>query len=379
MIMCLMTACGQSNAVPNSAEAPSTRALDVFRPSDSGPALSEPADITSILKKLTKDIVIGSTIDPTNGDAGPHGLSRATVTYGLKKGQLLVCNFADASGTAGHGTTVEVLNPTPGSKPKTFVQNSKIQGCDGDALSAGNHVYGAGLTSGIVAEFDQRGKYKKTYGSPIVAPFADADAFCGEAYAPEDVYIGDSKTGSIVKFSIGIYGNPNEIQVITGFAVNKGSGWGILGPSGLQYDGRKHHYRCNDTLYIVDGADNTVVAVSNASNLLTKNEIVVQPGGKTFKCKHRKATCATLVYSGPPLDAPVASAFLPNGNLIIANIKGGNKLVELTPAGKVLATKVIDKSTIAHVFGLLATGTNDSNTALFYTDTKDNNLHELEQ
>jgi hypothetical protein len=366
------SACSASNAFPsttNTATLQATRSNAELAPSDS----------TSILKKLTKNVVIGSTVDPTNGDTGPRALSQAAITYGLKKGQLLVCNFADASGSAGNGTTVEVLNPTPGSKPKTFVQSSKIQGCDGDALSSGNHVYGAGLTSGIVAEFDQHGKYKKTYGSPILAPFADGDAFCGEAYAPEDVYVTDSKTGSIIKFSIGIYGNPNEIQVIAGFGVNKGSGWGVLGPSGLQYDGRKHRYRCNDTLYIVDGADNTVVAVSNASSLLVKNEIVVQPGGKTFKCKYPKVTCATLVYSGAPLNAPVASAFLPNGNLIVANTKGGNKLVELTPMGQILATKTIDKSSVAHVFSLLARGTSDANTVLFYTDTKDNSLHELEQ
>ncbi|MFY9665507.1 MAG: hypothetical protein WAK19_13775, partial [Candidatus Cybelea sp.] len=85
------------------------------------------------------------------------------------------------------------------------------------------------------------------------------------------------------------------------------------------------------------------------------------------------------VYSGSPLNAPVAAALLPNGNLVVANTKGGNKLVELTPAGRLLATKTIDKSKTAHVFGLLASGTSDSDTVLFYTDTETNTLHELEQ
>jgi hypothetical protein len=263
----------------------------------------------------------------------------------------------------------------------TFTQNTKIEGCDGDAITAGNDVYGAGLVSGIVSEFTQTGKFKKSYGSPIEVPFADADAFCGESYAPEDLYIGDSKTGSLIKlaFPISSSGHPQVIQVMTGFGVNTGSGWSVLGPSGMQYDSKKHGSLCNDTLYIVDGVDNTIIAVSNASSLLEKNEIVVQPGGKTFKCAHPKSTCATLVYSGSPLNGPVASALLPNGNLIVANTLGGNKLVELTPAGQVLATKTIDKSKTAHIFGLLATGTSDSNTALFYTDTKTNTLQELEQ
>jgi hypothetical protein len=129
----------------------------------------------------------------------------------------------------------------------------------------------------------------------------------------------------------------------------------------------------------VDGVDNTIVAISNASNLHDKNEIVIEPGGKKFKCAHAKFTCATLVYSGSPLDAPLAQALLPNGNLIVANTKGGNTLVELTPTGKILDTKTIDTNKTADIFGLLAEGTDDSDTVLFYTDTATNTLEELEQ
>ena len=344
--------------------------------------VATPTDTTSILKKLKKDVVIGSTVDPTNGDKGPRAVSVVKYSYGaLKKKQLLVCNFEDSSGEAGMGTTMDQLDPAPGSKPTTFTKSSKINGCDGDAMTSGNQVYGAGISSHLVSQFTQTGKFKKSYGHPIEVPFTDADAFCGEAYAPEDIYVTDSKTGSIIKlaFPISSSGHPLVIQVITGFGINKNSGWSVLGPSGVQYDSKKHGMRCNDTLYIVDGVDDTVVAVSNASTLLEKDEIVVQPGGKTFKCAHPKTTCATLVYSASPLNAPVASALLPNGNLIIANTQGGNKLVELTPAGQVLDTKVVDKSKTAGIFGLAAIGTNDGNTALYYTDRNDNSLHELEQ
>ena len=374
--------CGGNATVPSGAAGSNSASQLSFTSQASAPGASVvPNDTTSILKKLTKDVEIGSTVDPKNGDMGPRAISLVPGNFGLKKGQLLVCNFDDSAGTAGNGTTIEVLDPDPNSKAVTFTHSTKIEGCDGDAITAGNDVYGAGLLSGIVSEFTQTGKFKKSYGSPIEVPFADADAFCGESYAPEDLYIGDSKTGSLIKlaFPISSSGHPQVIQVMTGFGVNTGSGWSVLGPSGMQYDSKKHGSLCNDTLYIVDGVDNTIIAVSNASSLLEKNEIVVQPGGKTFKCAHPKSTCATLVYSGSPLNAPVASALLPNGNLIVANTQGGNKLVELTPTGKVLGTKTIDRSTTAHVFGLLATGTSDSNTVLFYTDTETNTLHELEQ
>lgn len=364
------SACGGNATLPSASQN-----------SAAGSSSIVPVDNTSILKKLTKNIEIGSTVDPKNGDMGPSAISLVKSTFGLKKGQLLVCNFENAAGSAGKGTTIDVFDPNPSSQPATFTQTSKVEGCDGDAITATNHVYAAGQVSGVVAQFDQSGNLSETYRSPLAAPFADADAFCGLAYAPEDIYVGDAKTGAIVKLSfLPVSGGKAKMtEVIKGFDVNKGSGWSVLGPSGIQYNATRIGNLCNDTLYIVDGVDNTVVAVSTASNLLKKDEIVVQPGGKTFKCAHPKATCATLVYSGSPLNAPVASALLPNGNLIVANTKGGNKLVELTPTGKVLATKTIDTSKTAHIFGLIASGTSDSDTVLFYTDTGTNTLQELEQ
>ena len=337
-------------------------------------AAFRPDDNTSILKKLTKHAVIGSTVDPKNGDTGPRAISEAKSAFGFKKGQLLVCNYADSSGRAGNGTTMELFDPKPNSKPVQWAQSSDIAGCVGDAMTTlGNQVYGAGQSSGELAWFDQNGKFKKTYGSPIVMPLNNADAFKTNFYQPEFIYTSDGKTGAIVSLSTGHYGNGALVEVAKGFEVNKGKGWGILGPSGMAYD------KNVDTLYIVDGANNTLVAFDHASSLLEKDEIIVEPGGKTFKCAHPKTTCAKLVYSGKPLNAPFAATLLPNGNLIVANTKGGNTLVELTPAGKVLATKVVDQSKKAGVYALLATGTKDSNTALFFTDTNKNDLEELTQ
>jgi hypothetical protein len=369
------SACGGNTAVPTGAAGSTSQV------SAPGAGSIVPNDTTSILKKLTKDVEIGSTVDGKNGDTGPRALSLVRSSFGLQKGQVLVCNFEDSAGTAGKGTTIEVLNPKQHSKPVTFTQNAKVDGCDGDAVTETNTVYGTGMLSGLVAQFDQAGSLKKSFGSHIEAPFDDADAFCGLPYAPEDIYVSDSKTGSLVKLAfISVSGGKTTAtEVMSGFGINKGSGWSVLGPSGIQYNSQRTGSLCNDTLYVVDGVDNTVIAVSNASSLLQKDEIVVQPGGKKFKCAHPQSTCATLVYSGSPLNAPVASALLPNGNLIVANTKGGNKLVELTPTGKVLATKTIDKSSIGHVFGLVASGTSDSDTALFYTDTKTNTLQELMQ
>lgn len=343
-------------------------------------------DTTSILKKLTKDVEIGSTIDAKNGDTGPRAISLVPSTFGLKKGQLLVCNFDDAKGDAGKGSTIEVFNPTPNSKPRRFVQSSKIEGCDGSAVDSSNQVFGTGMTGGVAVEFNQVGQFQATFGSPIEEPLDDVYASCGLAYATAHVYVGDGKTGAVVQLAfLPVSKKITESQTIEGFAVNKGTGWSALGPSGLEYNPAKTHNNqaCVDTLYITDGANNTIVAIVNASQLLTKNEIVVEPGGKTFQCKAPKnekfRPCAKLVYSGSPLNAPVAEATLPNGNLIVANTKGGNTLVELTPTGKILDTKTVDSNKAADIFGLLAVGTDDSDTVLYYTDTKTNTLQELEK
>ena len=269
-----------------------------------------------------------------------HGAARnlaGPIDLRAQEGQLLVCNFADSAGTAGKGTTIEVLNPKPHSKPATFTQSTKIEGCDGDAITETNQVYGDGDAQRprfAVRLKPVRSRRVTVRTSRLHSPTPMHSAACLTRLRTSTFRIPRPARFSSWRSSPSAGGKVKMTEVITGFGVNKGSGWSVLGPSGMQYDSQRTGSLCNDTLYIVDGVDNTVVAVSTASNLLEKDEIVVQPGGKKFKCAHPKATCATLVYSGSPLNAPVASALLPNGNLIVANTKGGNKLVELTPAGK---------------------------------------------
>ncbi|HYL27558.1 MAG TPA: hypothetical protein VEW74_06955, partial [Candidatus Nitrosotalea sp.] len=371
-MLAILSGCTQgAGTVPPNAATATSRSVQ------SQPEAVVPADSTSILKKLNTDVVIGSTVDPNNGDQGPHSLAIVKLNYGLQKGQLLVCNFADSSGTPGNGTTIEVLNPTPSSSPVQFAQSNDIKGCDGTAISSGNQVYATGLSSGLMTWFDQTGKEQTTYGSPLVAPFSIGDVYTGKMYASEYMFAGDAQTGSIVSIGTSGYATGFDVQVATGFAVGTASqtGWKTLAPSGMAYSKK------GDSLYIADGVSNTIVGFTHASSLLVKNEIVVLPGGKKFKCLHKKTTCGKLVLSGSPLNAPVAMTILPNGNMIAANTiagtSGGNMLVELTPKGQILDTKVLDSGPAPAVFGLAASGTNDNNTVVYYTDTNDNSVHEL--
>lgn len=364
------SACG-GHAVPSSSDA-------VSAPLQASRGAARPirlSDSRSILQGFTKDVVIGSTVDAKNGDQAPRALN--IVGHGLpggilKTGQLVVCNYADSSGVQGNGTTIEALNPKPGATAIRYVQTDLVKGCVGAAVHPHHsNIYGAGFTSDKVVVFDPKGKVQKVFsGKTVTSPLGDIVAKPNQNFSPLYVYLGTTK-GGLVSISVGFYGNQLATEVAKGFAVSNGS-QSELGPTGLQYD------HGSDTLYIVDGVTNTVVAFTNASKLLVKDEIIVQPGGKTFKCRYKTTTCGELIFAGSPLNAPVASALLPNGNLIVANTGGtANTLVELTPGGQVLATKVVDTSSTQGVFGLAASGTNDNNTVLFYTDTNDNNIHEL--
>jgi hypothetical protein len=373
------SACGGNSAVPSASQNAANAALSQAA-AGIQPLGIEPQDTTSILKKLKKNVIIGSTVDATNGDKGPRGFSVVNAPLGkLKKNQIVVCNFADKTGAAGKGTTIEQLNSTPGSKPTRFFASTKIQGCADAAISiASDDIYASGFTSGLEVQILPSGKLKKTWGTPLVEPIAGVDGVCPAGpsclYSSEYIYVADASIGGIVSFSVNGYGNKKETEVIDGFDVNKKSGWNALGPDSIAYN-----FKNNGTLYAIDAVDSTVVSFNNASELLVKDEITVNKGGKTFKCKYPKSTCGKLILAGTPLNAPVAIAKLPNGNLVVANSAGSspNTLVELTPAGDVLDTKVVDTNKTAGIFGLYAIGKTDSDTALYYTDSNDNNLHEL--
>jgi sugar lactone lactonase YvrE len=169
--------------------------------------------------------------------------------------------------------------------------------------------------------------------------------------------------------------------IVTGFAVNHGKPGSILGPSGLAFD------KSRDTLYVVDGANNTVVAIAGALELTGPNSIVVGPTGKTFTGP--AAAQAKLLYAGAPLNGPIASALAyryastvhraVTGNLVVANTRdpaGKNLLVELSPGGEVLDTVNVDTGAPGAISGIAAIGAGPS-TQLFFADDNANNVQEL--
>ena len=329
------------------------------------------ATSVSVLKLLTKQVVIGSTIDPKFGQLNPYGLTVAPATDGdFTKGDLAVCNFNAKSNVQGTGFTVVALHPTPGSKP-TLVSSSKtLLGCAAIALGPSDDVWAAAFSANdnpVISatgslEVNVKGpKFKGPWGQAFAQPSKGSPAF----------YESNASDGTIVR--INLASKLTYDVIAKGFAVNHGKPGSIFGPSGLEYNAK------NDTLYVVDGTNNTVVALSSVSTI-PAGGVTVEAGGKTFKGPD--ASKARLVFAGAPLDGPISAALLFNGNLVIGNTgnpSGQNLLVELSPAGKLLDVRNVDKGASGALFGIVATGDSAASTKLYFNDDNDNNLQVLEK
>ena len=374
--------------------------------SDRAVSIAPDGAAVSVLKSLKHQITIGSTIDPTNGDQNPYGLAIAPSCSTdsatgkcngfINKGELFVCNFNNSSNVQGTGTTIVTLAPKAGSSPQSFEQGSNLLGCASLAMTkAGPNTFTASFGA-KVSEYSSSGALTKTISKNLVHPWSVAWAVSGGpyTYATTALFVSDASTGSIVESvycNAGSCSYPN-IPIVTGFAVNHGAPGSIFGPSGLTFSAgnciKIGANKACGTLYVVDGQTNTVVAIHNVLNIHKAKSIVVGKSGKTFGGPLK--TWANVVYAGSPLKGPISAALLFNGNLVVGNTTepaGKNDLVEIaqpactavpcTHPGKVLDTVNVDTGAAGALFGIAATGTKASNTAVYFNDDNGNNVQAL--
>jgi hypothetical protein len=118
----------------------------------------------------------------------------------------------------------------------------------------------------------------------------------------------------------------------------------VLAPTGLALGS-------NGTLYVDDTLTDSVSAIPQA---LTRTGAIT-------------AVAGTLSMGGA-LNAPLGMTLTPNGDLVVVNGNDGNA-VEITPAGKQVATKTLIKNGAGDLFGIITTQTgliiaNDGTNAL---------------
>jgi hypothetical protein len=325
----------------------------------------------SVLKLLTKQVVIGSAVDPVNGAQNPYGLSIAPITTGaFTQGDLVICNFNGKSNKQGTGKSIVALHPTPNSTPVHVSSDKTLLGCDAVAMSSSDTIWAAAMVANDNPVLDPNGKLiTNISGKPFNQPWGQI--FAQPKSGSPAFYATNAGDGTVVRINLGSKFTYDVIAA--GFPVNHGKPGTALAPSGLAYDANV------DTLYFVDGQNNTVVAFKDVTKI-PNGGIKAKSNGMMFTGP--SASDARIVFSGAPLNGPISTALLPNGNLVVGNTldpDGKNLMIEVSAAGKVLDVRNVDKGDAGSLFGMVATGTGNSDTKIYFNDDNDNNVQVLEK
>jgi hypothetical protein len=321
---------------------------------------------------------VASLIAP-NGDRDPFGMAVVPLTSGhLTAGNLLVAEFSDKNGTAGAGATILQVNPATG-QTSAFFQGAPVAGPVGIAINPVNDGVWIG-DYGSAADGTAANDLLIAATGKLVATFTDATTMNAASFL--GVWgQGVSSANGTVSFYYGNAGNattgtgggdvwrltPHPAGSANGQPVNStyaqiatgqgqtpagGNAATAAGPQGLAF-------AANGTMYETNDADNALYAI---------------PGAATAT----GPVHARIVYRGNPLQSPENVVIDPaNGNLLVASANN-NRLVEITPCGKVVASVDLARHQAAGALFGLAIGTNAAGKlVLYYGNSNTNTLHEL--
>jgi len=365
------TACSSASSSSSASSNPTTPSA----------ASTSPQPTASFLGQLHGPTQVASTV-PANGDVNPYGVAVVPASAGrLTAGDILVSNFNDKANVQGTGTTL--VEVSPAGKTSLFANVSALpagQTCPGGiglttalAILPGGWVvvgslptnHGGVLPSvnpaGCLIVLNDQGTVAETItNTDIVGPWdltvkssaTSAEVFVSNALGGNtSTHDGVPATGNCTVVRLDLALSPSSPPKVTGSTVvgsdfpwraNKAAL--VLAPTGLALGS-------NGTLYVDDTMTNSVSAIPQA---LTRTSPVTAVGG-------------TLVTGGA-LNAPLGMTIAPNGDLVVVNGNDGNA-VEITPAGKQLATKTLIKNGAGDLFGIITTPTgliiaNDGTNAL---------------
>jgi hypothetical protein len=355
------------------------------------PVVTVSPSILTSLSTAGTITTIGSTVDPINGDQNPYGLAIAPATAGLiTKGDLIVCNFNDAStpaaqgGVQGTGTTIVGLHPAAGSKPYRIAQSASLDACDALTMLPDDSISAAAWSATSNPLVSAAGV--------AAAPFADTFAYpWGEAYVaatgmqPAAIYVSNAPGGNIAaggtidRISLDDDAQTTFTEIASGFCTSGSPGM-IFGPAGLTYD------PANDTLYVVDTSSASVIAIVGISNV-SKDGLVVngQCAGATTTptpvptFSGPSMASARVIAHGAPFNTPLSAALLKNGDLVVANADIGiqapsaatNLLIEVSPVvpgGFVGKPLQVDTTAPGALFGLATAVDTAGNQIIYFND-----------
>jgi hypothetical protein len=277
---------------------------------------------------------------PTNGDVNPYGIVEISKDFRgkglLQSGDILVSNFNNAQNLQGTGTTIDLI--TPDGHISTFFQGPAGLDAALGILKVGFVVVGnvptadgtsATVQAGSLSILDSNGKVvvtitdSKLLDGPWDLTINDQGNFA-------QIFVSNVLSGTITRIDLRIHdGKPeilDKVQIASGYAHRLDPAALVVGPAGLAYD------QATDTLYVASSADNEIFAIRHA--------------GTNFKDQGK----GQLTYKDDAhLHGPLGLAFLPNGDLIVANSDAQNvdpnqpsELVEFTRTGKFVGQFSLD-------------------------------------
>lgn len=343
---------------------------------------------TPFLTSLHTVSVVASTV-PSNGDVNPYGIAVVPRSTGhLHRGWVLISNFNAASNLQGTGTTIVQVSPQGHQSLFAQINPATLPGpCPGGVglttaltvLSSGWVVVGslptadgsaATARAGCLLVLDSHGRVRETIANRwINGPW---DMTATEHGDSADLFVTNVlngtvaaggavvNRGTVVRIKLRIPGDADDGAPVAARPVVIGSGFAehtdpaalVVGPTGVALS------RHGDTLFVADTASNRIVAIPHASTRMTT------------------AFTGNDVTSNGSLNSPLGLVVAPNGDLLSVNA-GDGLIVETTPAGAQVATRVLDSSGspagAGTLFGLALAPHHD----LYFVDDGSNTLNLL--
>jgi hypothetical protein len=329
-----------AGAAAGLAVAPATQALASSRP--------------SFIGQFHKITTVASTV-PGNGDVNPYGVAVVRQSIGrLAAGSVLVSNFNNKANQQGTGRTIVEISPgghrtlfasitgrLPGPCPGGVGLSTALTVLPGGWVVVGStpssNGQAATAKAGCLIVLGPWGHVRETMaGHGINGPwdstavsFASASGWTSSLFVTNvlnGTVAGHGsvvRRGTVLRLRLSSVGNtPPQLTGVTtvasGFPEQTSATAFVLGPTGVGLSP-------GGTLYVADTISSRITAIPNAL------------------ARRRSAGTGLLVTKGGALTGPLGLAVAPGGDVLTVNGNNG-KIVETTPAGVQVATKLLDSS-----------------------------------
>jgi hypothetical protein len=342
-----------------------------------GPAVGKPhhtpvgafqraGSAVSIISQLHTVKRIAISQDTANGDQNPYGLAYVPESKGvLEKGDLLVCNFNDNFNIQGLGTTIEYIRPSEAHPvAHRFVQDGRITGCEALSILPNDQFLLDATYANLEWELGATGIGSGiNLNPPNNWAFPWSTVYTGNRSVSGGIALGYVTQQDGTLWRINQSGTTYTYDMVaSGFFVNHGVAPTTLAVSGLSWD------TVHGILYFLEGDTNSLIAIDHPERI-PANGIVRTATG--FSGPY--ASSAHVLATGGYINAPISTAVLFNGDIVVENT-GDNNLLEFTPAGQFLGRRLLDGGGPGALFGIVAVGASLDDLVIYYNDDNENSL-----